>query len=159
MNKMKFKLALSSRATKALKAPKELNKLMTFLFDKDHADMSDEVSEYALPYFKQIKEDLKDRRFKATFYATLLQINSRRANGSSGEVHLTPREVEIVEMLLKGYKYSQMSSEFNVSMDTIFTHIRHIYKKLEVCSRSEMASKILYCNAALFALIFNFLWS
>jgi DNA-binding CsgD family transcriptional regulator len=149
--KMQSKLAVSPKPSK------ELSKLMTFLFDGDNKDFSGEVSQHALPYFKMIKADLHNAKFKTTFYNTLLQINARRNNLNFDDVQLTDRESEVLEMLLQGYKYRQMCSKFNVSLDTIFTHVRNLYKKLQVGSRHEMASKILYCGASIFILIFSIL--
>ncbi|WDF68383.1 response regulator transcription factor [Sphingobacterium oryzagri] len=54
---------------------------------------------------------------------------------------LTPREVEIVTMLQTGASYKDVSTKLFISVDTVKYHIRNIYKKLQVSSRSELILK------------------
>lgn len=54
---------------------------------------------------------------------------------------LTPREIEIVSMLQEGATYKDVAAKLFVSVDTVKFHIRNIYKKLEVNSRSELILK------------------
>ena len=56
---------------------------------------------------------------------------------------LTPREQETLELLVQGYRYREIAEELFVSLDTVRTHIRHIYEKLHVRSRTEAAMKYL----------------
>lgn len=53
------------------------------------------------------------------------------------DLHLTPRENEIIQALAKGYTNSEIAELFGVSNQTIPVHIRNIYRKLEVKSRTE----------------------
>jgi len=53
------------------------------------------------------------------------------------DLHLTPRESEIIQALAKGYTNSEIAELFGVSRQTIPVHIRNIYRKLEVKSRTE----------------------
>ena len=57
------------------------------------------------------------------------------------EFDLTPREKEILNLLVKGLAYKQIAYQTNISAETINTHIRNIYRKLNVHSRSEAAAK------------------
>lgn len=50
---------------------------------------------------------------------------------------LTAREVEVVEQLMRGYTYDQVGIALGMSGNTVRTHIRAIYDKLEVSSRTE----------------------
>ncbi len=50
---------------------------------------------------------------------------------------LSKREQEVLKWIAKGYSYDEIASIMNVSANTIRTHIRHVYKKLEVNSRAE----------------------
>jgi len=54
---------------------------------------------------------------------------------------LTPREKEILHSLSKGNSYKLIASEFQISMDTVRTHIKRIYEKLHVHSQTEAVSK------------------
>ncbi|MBI2418241.1 MAG: response regulator transcription factor, partial [Ignavibacteriales bacterium] len=59
------------------------------------------------------------------------------------EGNLTTREEEILTLLSKGFKYREISESLFISMDTVRTHIRHIYEKLHVRSRTEAVIKFL----------------
>ena len=56
---------------------------------------------------------------------------------------LSPRQQAVLDGLAKGWTYKQLASELNISVDTIRTHIRHIYEKLHVQSRTEAVAKYL----------------
>ncbi len=56
---------------------------------------------------------------------------------------LSPREREILNSLVKGYSYKLIADEHFISMDTVRTHIRHIYEKLHVNSKTEAVLKAL----------------
>jgi DNA-binding NarL/FixJ family response regulator len=50
---------------------------------------------------------------------------------------LTAREVEVVRGLSRGLSYEQCALLLAVSVNTIRTHVRSIYAKLEVCDKVE----------------------
>ncbi len=54
---------------------------------------------------------------------------------------LTPRERELLELLVRGYRYREIAEQLFISLDTVRTHIRHIYEKLQVRSRAEAAAR------------------
>ncbi|WP_262245404.1 response regulator [Parapedobacter soli] len=54
---------------------------------------------------------------------------------------LTQREIEIVSMLQHGATYRAVSERLFISVDTVKFHIRNIYSKLQVNSRSELVNK------------------
>jgi DNA-binding NarL/FixJ family response regulator len=54
---------------------------------------------------------------------------------------LTKREKEILQLLTEGYTYKAISSECHISMDTVSTHLRHIYEKLHVNCGTEAVAK------------------
>jgi DNA-binding NarL/FixJ family response regulator len=55
---------------------------------------------------------------------------------------LTPKEKEILKALSKGLRYKEIASEMEISMDTVRTHVRHIYEKLQVQSRMDAINKV-----------------
>ena len=55
---------------------------------------------------------------------------------------LTKREQELLDLLTQGYRYKEIADKLFLSIDTIRTHIRNIYRKLEVQSRAEALNKI-----------------
>jgi DNA-binding NarL/FixJ family response regulator len=56
---------------------------------------------------------------------------------------LTPREEEILALLTQGYANKEIADILSVSFDTVRTHLRHIYEKLHVRSRTEAATRYL----------------
>ncbi len=54
---------------------------------------------------------------------------------------LTSRETEVLELLAKGKSYSTIADELFVDKETIRTHIKNIYWKLEVHSKAEAIEK------------------
>lgn len=54
---------------------------------------------------------------------------------------LSKREQEILEQLSKGYRYKEIADQLFISLDTVRTHIRNIYEKLQVNSRVEALKK------------------
>lgn len=56
---------------------------------------------------------------------------------------LTPREYEVLKALVEGLDYKQIAQRHFISLDTVRNHIRHIYEKLQVHSKSEAVAKAL----------------
>jgi DNA-binding NarL/FixJ family response regulator len=54
---------------------------------------------------------------------------------------LSPREREVLELLARGYYYKEITEVLGLSMSTVNTHVRHIYDKLHVHSRSQAVAK------------------
>jgi DNA-binding NarL/FixJ family response regulator len=55
--------------------------------------------------------------------------------------HLTKREHEILLLLMDGLSYKEIAAKCFISIDTLNSHIRKVYTKLNVHSRSEIAAK------------------
>lgn len=56
---------------------------------------------------------------------------------------LTQREQEILELLAKGRPDKEISDRLNISLNTVRSHLKHIYEKLQVQSRTEAVVKFL----------------
>ena len=59
---------------------------------------------------------------------------------------LSPREAEVLDLLAKGFLYKEIADQMKVTYATVHTHIRHIYEKLHVRSRTEAVAKHLNHN-------------
>ena len=59
------------------------------------------------------------------------------------EINLTNREEEILSYLVKGLLYKEIAGKLFIGVETVRTHIRHIYEKLQVRTRSEAIVKYL----------------
>jgi len=49
---------------------------------------------------------------------------------------LSPREQEVIQLLARGQRNKEISAELGVSVGTVKTHLRHIYRKLTVSDRT-----------------------
>jgi DNA-binding NarL/FixJ family response regulator len=59
------------------------------------------------------------------------------------DYELTPHETRLLKLLVEGHNYTTAATELRVSYNTIKFHMRHIYEKLQVHSKSEAVSKAL----------------
>ncbi|HOZ52635.1 MAG TPA: response regulator transcription factor [Chitinophagaceae bacterium] len=56
---------------------------------------------------------------------------------------LTPKEHEVLSFLVRGYSYKMIASDLQISIETIRYHVKNIYAKLHVNSKSEAVAKAL----------------
>lgn len=56
---------------------------------------------------------------------------------------LSPREKQILQLLVDGYTYKKIAAECFISMDTVRTHLKNTYTKLQVNSGKEAVVKAL----------------
>ena len=59
------------------------------------------------------------------------------------DYQLTPHETRLLKMLVEGHNYKTAAAELGVSVTTVAFHMRHIYEKLQVHSKSEAVAKAL----------------
>lgn len=72
----------------------------------------------------------------------VLQMFRLQNSGTTNEfVGLSSREKEILALLVKGKSYKTIATDCFISLDTVSTHVRHIYEKLHVHSKSEAVAK------------------
>jgi len=58
-------------------------------------------------------------------------------------VKLSERETEILDLLSKGYINKEIANQLSISPDTVHNHLRRIYEKLHVRTRTEAVVKYL----------------
>lgn len=56
---------------------------------------------------------------------------------SSDTPLLTAREKQVIELIAKGFTYSEIANLLSLSVHTVTSHIKNTYKKLSVSSRGE----------------------
>jgi DNA-binding CsgD family transcriptional regulator len=59
------------------------------------------------------------------------------------ESPLTPQEVALVKLLADGHSYQSAAERLGISINTVRDHVRSVYEKLHVHSRSQAVSKAL----------------
>lgn len=55
---------------------------------------------------------------------------------------LTERENNLLGLLAEGFRYKEIAEKAEISVETVRTHIRNIYHKLQVQSRTEAINKV-----------------
>ena len=53
------------------------------------------------------------------------------------KLHITPRENEVLKLIGRGFSNAEIAELLEVSLYTVNSHIKHLYRKLAVSSRSE----------------------
>lgn len=69
----------------------------------------------------------------------------QKAKSREPGVHLSAREEEILLLLTKGYANKEIADRLSLSVDTVRSHLKHIYEKMHVRSRTEAVAR--YMNA------------
>ena len=57
--------------------------------------------------------------------------------------HLTPQESELLRLLVNGHHYKTAAIEMDITTNTVAFHLKNIYNKLQVHSKSEAVAKAL----------------
>jgi len=57
--------------------------------------------------------------------------------------HLTPHELRLLKLLVEGHNYKTAAAELGITFNTVCFHIKQIYSKLQVHSKSEAVAKAL----------------
>ncbi len=68
-------------------------------------------------------------------------MNAHSVSGRSekgNNLQLTPRELDIVSLLVRGKSNAEIAAGFNLSERTVYAHITRIKQKLDVANRSEL---------------------
>ena len=66
----------------------------------------------------------------------------RQSGAATRELEqLTPREQQVLDHLAKGFLYKEIADAMGISFDTVHSHIRKIYEKLHVRTRTEAVNK------------------
>ena len=72
----------------------------------------------------------------------------RRAKTRDEAPRLSPREEQVLELLSKGYSNKEIAEQLELSIDTVRSHLKHIYEKMHVRSRTEAVARYVAANPA-----------
>lgn len=67
----------------------------------------------------------------------------KSGNPSTDDFSLSSREREVLQLLVNGFSYKLVAAELFISIDTVRSHIKKVYEKLQVNSKSEAVAKAL----------------
>lgn len=60
-------------------------------------------------------------------------------NSAARAPRLTPREIEIARLVAQGKRNREIAAELMLTVTTVETHLKHIFAKLHLRSRTELA--------------------
>ena len=63
--------------------------------------------------------------------------NKKKLDDLSAAASLTRREMQLLKLLARGYTYSEVAEDLNVSSHTVNSHIKNLYRKLSVKTKNE----------------------
>lgn len=69
--------------------------------------------------------------------------DSPKTYSSSQDCPLSPREFDVLQLVIEGLTNREIGQKLGLSADTIKTHIHHIMQKMSVCDRTQIAVKAL----------------
>jgi DNA-binding CsgD family transcriptional regulator len=67
-----------------------------------------------------------------------IPVNPMPENDFFAQYDISPREKEVITLILQGYSYQKIGESLFISLNTVKTHIRNIYPKFGVKSRYEL---------------------
>lgn len=70
----------------------------------------------------------------------------RGTGGSLGMRGLSDREIEVLSLLARGHAYADIATALGIHLSTVQSHVRNIYRKLEVSSKAEAAVVAVRCG-------------
>lgn len=94
--------------------------------------------------FAAIEEVLEGGAPMSPSIARMVLASMQQKNGVDNPYRLTAKEKVVLTSLSKGNSYKLIASEFDISIDTVRTHIKKIYEKLHVHSQTEAVSKAIH---------------
>jgi len=65
----------------------------------------------------------------------------QKSKGRDDSISLTAREEEVLVLLTKGYANKEIAEKIGLSVETVRSHLKHIYEKLHVRSRAEAVAR------------------
>jgi len=93
-------------------------------------------------YYGRLREELFESRKNAELLRGLISTEQPEAESSDSEnldIILTPREKEVLGLVATGLSNKEIAVKLFLSDKTIKTHLRNIYKKLDVNDRTAAA--------------------
>jgi len=81
--------------------------------------------------------------FSKYFYTNYnSEIDEKNIEEFYGKYNISAREKDVIKLLLKGHSNPEIAKELFVSENTVKTHVKNIYKKLNVNNRYQLINKI-----------------
>lgn len=99
----------------------------------------------SIAHTNETTEEVVLRVWVEEAYYTLTR-TVKHTQSTQTKVCLSPREQEIVRLVIKGLPNKTIAAVLEISPWTVATHLRRVYTKLGVNSRAEMVARVLKGN-------------
>ncbi|HMN04779.1 MAG TPA: response regulator transcription factor [Flavobacteriales bacterium] len=78
--------------------------------------------------------------------AQRVRLTLHKADGTVGGHGLSPREQEVLCGLSKGLSYKMIANELHISFETVRSHVKGIYLKMDVKNNTAAVAKAIHCG-------------
>ncbi len=75
-----------------------------------------------------------------TMAAKLLKTTARQRTTTQEGEELTDREIDVLKLVAQGASNSEVAEQLGVTINTVKTHLKHIYGKLQIDNRTQAAT-------------------
>jgi len=72
-----------------------------------------------------------------------VELSQRDRDGLRQEFKLSPREIEIIRLLMRSLRESEIAEDLQISSHTVHTHLGRVYRKLNVTSVAELSLRVI----------------
>ncbi len=125
--------------------------IMLTVFD-DNKTVLDAISSGASGYL--LKKNISDKLYDAmkevlsggapmspNVARMVIASMQKKQQSDENKYNLTPREKEILTALSEGTSYKSMAAQYFISLDTVRSHIKNIYQKMQVHNQLEAVAR------------------
>ena len=107
---------------------------VSYFYTRDKEPNIEKLKELST-MLQQVVDPLYDP-ITSTFYSKCTQVDSDMSR-------LTDKEKEIVHRVIKGMSYKEVSEELKISINTLKTHMKNVFSKYGVSSKTELSNTLL----------------
>lgn len=126
-------------------------------YEKIFASLCAGASGYILKgnFFANLSDSIRDvakggTSMSPTIAVKVLELFRLYTPGSNQITHdeyaLSQKEKAVLTLMVEGKVYKEIADEMNIGFETARTHVKHIYKKLHVASKTEAVAKAIKEN-------------
>jgi len=107
---------------------------VSYYYNRDKEPDIEKLKELS-SMLQQVVDPLYDP-ITSTFYSKCTQVDTDMSR-------LTDKEKEIVHRVIKGMSYQEIADELKISINTLKTHMKNVFSKYGVSSKSELSNTLL----------------
>jgi DNA-binding CsgD family transcriptional regulator len=96
------------------------------------------IEPVVLSFLKRHFESISSQHDMLDVSQVKLHEHLKTASINFGQSVLTQRESEIVQLMLRGHSVKSTANDLNISIDTVKSHRKNLYEKLEISSQTEL---------------------